>query len=245
MTLSPDPTAILSSGAVADALRQAILAHRVGPGAKLLEDEMCEVFGVGRTIVRGALQALAHEGLVTIIRNRGAFVADPGTREAREVFEARAMLEPRTARSAADRAGPAAIAHLRSHIAAEHAALQRGDLGQAVYLSGLFHNAIAEIADQRTIAAMIAVLVARSSLIVAIYWRKPQALCESHAHHALIDAIAAHDGARAEDLMKGHLLDLLTNLDLREKPQTAISLRQALLVGGPPLPFGPTFRITE
>ena len=92
---------------------------------------------------------------------------------------------------------------------------------------------------------MIAVLVARSSLIVAIYWRKPQALCESHAHHALIDAIAAHDGARVEDLMKGHLLDLLTNLDLREKPQTAISLRQALLVGSPPPPFGPTFRTTE
>ena len=47
------------------------------------------------------------------------------------------------------------MAHLRSHITAEHLALQRGDLGQAVYLSGLFHTAVAEMAHQRTIAAMI------------------------------------------------------------------------------------------
>ena len=234
MTIVADPAAVLSSDGVADALRHAILAHRIGPGAKLVEDEICEVFGVGRTIVRAALQSLTHEGLVTIIRNRGASVADPGTRDAREVFEARSMLEPRTARSAAERATPADVSHLQSHIAAEHLALQQGDLGQAVYLSGLFHNAIAEIADQRTIAALISALVSRSSLIVAIYWRKPQALCESHAHHALLDAIAAHDGLRAEDLMKGHLLDLLTNLDLREKTKTALSLRQAILVSGGP-----------
>ena len=45
--------------------------------------------------------------------------------------------------------------HASSHITAEQLALQRGDLGQAVYLSGLFHTAIAEMAHQRTIAAMI------------------------------------------------------------------------------------------
>ena len=106
--------------------------------------------------------------------------------------------------------------------------MQAGDLGKAVYLSGLYHMAIADLADQATIAAMISTLVARSSLIVALYWRRPQALCESHAHHALTDAIAAGDGARAEDLMKGHLVDLLANLDLREKPQLGGSLRDIL-----------------
>jgi DNA-binding GntR family transcriptional regulator len=222
--LSPNPKA----DEVAAALRRAILAHRVGPGSKLVEDEVGEVFGVGRTIVRTALQSLAHQGLVNIIRNRGAFVADPGVREAREVFEARALLEPRTSRSAAERATKASVAQLRRHIADEHLALQQGDLGQAVYLSGLFHIAIAEMADQTTIAAMISTLVSRSSLIVALYWRRPQAMCESHAHHALIDAIAAHDGGLAEEVMKGHLLDLLSNLDLREKPQQAGSLRQAI-----------------
>jgi len=222
--LSPNPT----SSDVADALRQAILAHRLGPGAKLVEDEVAEVFGVSRTIVRAALQSLAHQGLANSIRNRGAFVADPGPREAREVFEARALLEPRTSRSAAERATRHGVDRLRAHIAAEHKALQEGDLGQAVYLSGKFHIAIAEMADQTTITAMISTLVSRSSLIVALYWHRPCAMCESHAHHALCDAIAAHDGPLADDLMKGHLLDLLSNLDLRAKPRGARSLRQAI-----------------
>ena len=220
-----------SSEDVAASLRRAILAHRLGPAAKLVEDEVGEIFGVGRTIVRTALQSLAHEGLVTIIRNRGAFVADPGIREAREVFEARALLEPRTARSAAERAKRGDINRLKGHIDAEHSALAQGDLGQAVYLSGIFHIEVAKIADQHTISALISSLVSRSSLIVALYWRRPQALCESHAHHALIDAIAASDGALAEDLMKGHLLDLLSNLDLRERPVGYTSLRQAIEVG--------------
>lgn len=215
---------------VAASLRRAILAHRLGPGAKLVEDEVGEIFGVGRTIVRTALQSLAHEGLVTIIRNRGAFVADPGIREAREVFEARALLEPRIARWAAERANRADIERLKGHIDAEHVALLQGDLGQVVYLSGIFHIEVANIADQLTISALISSLVSRSSLIVALYWRRPQALCESHAHHALIDAIATSDGAKAEDLMKGHLLDLLSNLDLRERPVGNTSLRQAIEV---------------
>lgn len=232
MTTHSDFPSNPTSEQVADALRRAILAHRVGPGAKLAEDEVGEIFGVSRTIVRAALQSLAHQGLVNIIRNRGAFVADPGVREAREVFEARALLEPRTSRSAAERATPQAVAGLHTHIRAEHQALEAGDLGQAVYLSGMFHVAIADMADQTTIAAMISALVSRSSLVVALYWHRPRAICESHAHHALADAIASGDGARAEDLMKGHLLDLLSNLDLREKPRPAGSLRQAIGLDG-------------
>jgi DNA-binding GntR family transcriptional regulator len=229
MTTHPDFPSNPTSEQVADALRRAILAHRIGPGAKLVEDEVGEIFGVSRTIVRAALQSLAHQGLANIIRNRGAFVADPGVREAREVFEARALLEPRTSRSAAERATPQAVAGLHRHIKAEHQALEAGDLGQAVYLSGMFHVAIADMADQTTIAAMITSLVSRSSLIVALYWNRPQAICESHAHHALADAIGAGDGALAEDLMKGHLLDLLSNLDLRDKTKPTVSLRRALV----------------
>lgn len=220
------------SGEISAALERAILEHRIPPGAKLSEDEVGEIFGAGRTVVRAALAQLGHRGLVTIRRNRGAFVARPDPREAREVFEARALLEPRTALLAATRARPGFIEEMRARIAEEHAAMAAGDVGAAVYLSGQFHCAIAEAADQRTIAAMIASLVARSSLIIALYWRRRDALCESHAHHALVDAFAARDGGRAEELMHSHLVDLLSGLDLRERGETPRSLRDLLGGGG-------------
>ena len=108
----PDGPA-MSSDQIADALERAIVEHRLPPGAKLPEDEIGELYGAGRTVVRGALQRLAHGGLVTLRRHRGASVAQPDLREAREVFEARALLEPRTARSAALRATLAQVKLLR------------------------------------------------------------------------------------------------------------------------------------
>lgn len=217
-----------ASARVADSLADAIHQHRLSPGMKLAEDEVCEIYGVSRTVVRAALQDLAHRHLIDLRRNRGAFVAQPSVREAREIFEARSLLEPRTARSAARRASDADVAALQAHIDAEHAALAEGDYGRAVALSGRFHVEIARIADQATIAEFIGQLVSRSSLIIALYWQRRTALCESHAHGALLGALRARDEDLAEDLMKSHLIDLLTSLDLRAHASVPKSLREAL-----------------
>lgn len=217
-----------SSDTVASRLALAIHEHRLAPGTKLVEDEVGEIFGVSRTVVRAALQKLAHDRLVTLQRNRGAFVAQPTSREAREVFEARSLLEPRTARSAAERTTPADVARLQAHIDQEHQALHAGDPGRALRLSGQFHVEIARIADQDTICGFVTQLVARSSLIIALYWQRRNALCESHAHDALLRALADKDGDAAEQLMKGHLLDLVSSLDLRNLAVAERSLRDAL-----------------
>ncbi|MEO1538207.1 MAG: GntR family transcriptional regulator [Pseudomonadota bacterium] len=213
-------------------LTEAVHEHRVLPGMKLSEDEVGEVFGVSRTIVRQALRSMAHEGLVTIERNRGAFVAKPTIKEAREVFEARALLEPQTARSASERTTGADIALLERHIEQEHAALAAGQAGRALKLSGLFHLEIARIADQKAIEGFLQQLIARSSLVIALYWQRRNALCESHAHRALIDALRDKDADKAEDLMKGHLVDLLSQLNLRETAKETRSLKEALRSGG-------------
>ncbi|WP_343717883.1 GntR family transcriptional regulator, partial [Inquilinus sp.] len=97
----------------------AIVEHRLPPRTKLSEDEIGAAFGVSRTIVRSALQALAHQHMVVIEKNRGAFVAAPTVEEAREVFEARRTLEAAIARRAAGRTAPADIARLERHLAEE------------------------------------------------------------------------------------------------------------------------------
>ncbi len=218
----------VTSESIAQALSVAIHEHRIAPGTKLGEDELSEIYGVSRTVVRASLQTLSHIRLVDIRRNKGASVASPSTTEAHEVFEARELLEPRTARSAARRSTPADILKLERHIHDEHAALDANDSGRALYLSGLFHTEIARIAGQATIAGFIETLVARSSLIIALYWRRESALCEKHAHHALVQALADHNEQQAEELMRSHLVDLHSALDLRERNERTLSLKDAL-----------------
>ncbi len=218
----------VTAAQIADQLTEAVHEHRLQPGAKLREDELCEIFGVSRTIVRQALRSLEFEGLLTIEKNRGAFVSKPTLKEAHEVFQARALLEPSTARAAAERANAADVQVLEKHIEEEHAALARDEAGLALKLSGDFHLEIARIADQHTIEQFLRQLVLRSSLVIALYWRRRSALCESNAHHALLDAFRSADGENAEELMKGHLLDIYSQLDLRDRQQGATSLRDAL-----------------
>lgn len=229
LTIAKSGSATTTADTIAHALSQAVHEHRLAPGTKLGEDELSDIYGVSRTIVRTALQSLAHQQVIEIKRNRGAYVAKPNLSEAHEVFEARELLEPRTARRAALHATPDDIVLLNDHITQEHAAMAAGDRGRALSLSGKFHIEIARIAQQQTIADIINVLIARSSLIIALYWRRENALCESQAHHALIKAISDNDGSRAQELMQSHLVDLHSALNLNELPSVEQDLRAMLL----------------
>jgi DNA-binding GntR family transcriptional regulator len=213
-----EPALVARSGmrwrAVYSQLTEAIVSHRLVPGTKLPEDELAAIYAVSRTAVRSALQALAHDRLVKLEPNRGAFVAQPSRKEAREVFEARALIEPRVAALAAEKAQTADIARLRRHLKDEEKAVRAGKDSAAIALSAQFHVAIAAIADQSILTEFVTDLVSRSSLIIALYWHRRDTTCESHAHHAVIDAIAARRPAQASELMKSHLADLLSGLDL-------------------------------
>lgn len=208
-----------------DDLKAAILAHAIAPGTKLPEDELGEVYSVSRTLVRAALQALAHDRLVQLEPNRGAFVAKPTKREAREVFEARAIIEPKVAAMAAAVAKPADVKLLRKHLDEEHKAIHDGRQGDAIMLSARFHEGIAEIAGQSILTEIIQSLCSRSALIISLYSRRTDTFCESHAHHALVDAIAKNSEKDASELMTSHLVDLLSGIDVSENltPQRKLS----------------------
>ncbi len=210
------------------ALLDAILDHRLAPGTRLPEDDIGALFGVSRTIVRAALQTLAHERVVTILPNRGAQVAHPSVEEARQVFEARSLLEPRIASLAAEHATNRDIARLRAHHREEEAAIRQGDQRRAIALSAQFHNMLAEIAGQPILEGFLRELTSRSSLVVALYWQRKDTTCERHAHHELLGAVAAHNGKRAGDLMRSHLVDIFSGLDLRQRPIRETRLAELL-----------------
>lgn len=226
-TIGPSGITSLPAGRalnICHQLEAAILQHRIRPGMKLGEDEVGETFGVSRTVARTALQALAHGGLVTMERNRGAFVSRPKIREAHEVFEARGLIEPRIARMAATAMTEPQLAGLHRHTEEEHEATRSGDMGLALSLSGAFHMSIAEIANQQVLTQILRSLVSRSSLIIALYWQRPDTACESHSHHALLDAFGKHDADAAEEIMRSHIVDLHSGLRLVEPGDASSSL---------------------
>lgn len=84
----------LSTGEqVAQSLRQAILSGQLAPGAHLREAVLADAFDVSRNTVRGAIQVLAHDGLVTHRVHRGAFVTEFEPSEVEDIYATRRLLE--------------------------------------------------------------------------------------------------------------------------------------------------------
>src|SRR5258708_34096681 len=100
---------------IREGVTAAILEHRLLPGTKLGEDEIGEIYGASRTLVRTALQQLAHEGIVNIEKNRGAFVARPTPPDARQVVQARRLIEPTSVDHACAAVSPAGLNRLQRH----------------------------------------------------------------------------------------------------------------------------------
>lgn len=221
-------TQLDKSAVIIDGLQKAIFEHRIIPGTKLSEDEVGRLYGVSRTIVRSALQTLNHAQLVTLEKNRGAFIASPTIDEAHEVFEARALVEPRIAAMATERMKADHLKHLHNHIEKEHDALASGDKGKALALSGEFHLKIAQIAGHEVFSNFVETLIKRSSLIIALYWKRADTTCESHSHHALMQAFEDKNAHDAEEIMRSHIVDLHSGLNLQKGQSEDVSLAKAL-----------------
>jgi DNA-binding GntR family transcriptional regulator len=89
------------SSAVAGDLRRRIIDGEFKAGFQLRQDALAAEFGVSRIPVREALMQLEAEGLVKILPHRGAIVSELSTEEVQELFELRALLEPRLLRASA------------------------------------------------------------------------------------------------------------------------------------------------
>ncbi len=222
---SDDGAAPSRTDAIRDALHDAIVDRRLAPGTKLVEDEVGATFGASRTVVRAALQALAYDGIVSLERNRGAFVARPTPDEARQVFAARRLIEPGLARLAAARIGADDLAALTSHLAEEAAAVAaRGPSARRAEIraSGDLHLMIAMLAGNEILTRFLRELVARSSLVIALYGRTGASSCARDEHGLIVDALGRRDGDRAAALMAHHLDHIEADLDYASPEDVSI-----------------------
>jgi DNA-binding GntR family transcriptional regulator len=89
--------------AAADELRARILSGEYAEGSQLRQDALAEAFGMSRIPIREALVQLESEGFVRILPHRGAQVSELSHAEITELFELRALLEPRLLRASAPR----------------------------------------------------------------------------------------------------------------------------------------------
>ncbi len=81
-------------------LREEILAGRLAPGERLIEDQIRRRFSISRAPLREALRLLTQQGLVEHLPRRGASVTQWSDTDIAQLFAIRAVLERHAVTSA-------------------------------------------------------------------------------------------------------------------------------------------------
>jgi DNA-binding GntR family transcriptional regulator len=201
--------------------------HSLPPETRLVESELCAIFGLGRTRLRQVLQRLAHERVVTLMRNRGATVAKPSIAEARDVFAARRVIESNLVETFIKSATRKDMKQLHEHLAREEDAWRNHDRRAMIKLSGEFHLLLAEAAGNSILLQLLRDLVSRSSLIIAAYQAPGAAPCPPDAHRHLTASLERRERG-AIKLMVHHLQHVFDDLMLEDSCNGGVDLKAVL-----------------
>lgn len=195
----------------------------LAPGEWVREGTLADTLGVSRTPVREALNALAAEGVVEIVRHRGARVSRWTARDVDEVYSLRALLEGQAARLAVERAAPEVARELAQHEqrfadaggalsalrAAGHGEGRSAEqaLDAAVEANGAFHRVVVEAADSPRLGALLASVSSAPLVTLAFQHYTDDDLARSRAgHRDVVLGLEHRDPSLAEAAMRSHIL---------------------------------------
>jgi len=218
-----------SAPQIASHVVDAILSGRIAPGQRLGEQELADVFGVSRTLVREAMARLSARGMVEVSSRRGWFVVQPSRADATEAFSARIAIETGMLNSLDKPLPKTRLARLKAHYKAEQAAIKGADAGNRSFLLGDFHVCLAECVSGPLLADILRDLTARTTLVATLFQSTHDAALSCSEHVAIVAALERGDASGAAELMRAHIGAVAAALG-SPAPQAdpLASLRQAL-----------------
>lgn len=191
-------------------LRDELIRGDLAPGAKLSEQEVARAHGASRQPVREAFIALAAEGLLVVRPQRGTYVAPVSLAALRDARFVRAAVEAGIVRRLAADPPVGALADLRRLVADQWMAAGRDAFRP---LDEAFHRALAAAAGVPGAWDAAAGAKARTDRALNLSGTGGPASAAVAQHGAVVEAIAAGEGDRAEAAMRDHLEAILPDPD--------------------------------
>ena len=213
----------LLSKSVEDAVEQAIQQKKLKTGTRLPSElELCEQFGVSRTVVREALRVLSSRGLISIIKGKGMFVKEISGQSAvdplhlylqmnfersyvMDIVHARQILEPAVVELASSHRSDDDIKRLAADI--ELLTSCTGDFRELSRIDTQFHIDIAKASGNSLLPLLLdpihrLIHDIKSTVYATVNDAKESALVW---HQRIFDEIVAGEAKRAREAMVEHL----------------------------------------
>lgn len=193
---------------VYDTLRDEILDLVLQPGTPIDEAGLADRLAMSRTPIREALVRLAADGLVTLLPNRSTVVSQIDFPNLHHFFDALTLMYRMTTRLAAQFHDADDLTAIRQAQDAFARAVVAGNTAGMILLNRDFHVAIAEAGRNPYYLQLFSRLLDEGRRILRLYYyptfepRLPHPYIQEHED--MIDAIAARDVEKCDQLAKDH-----------------------------------------
>lgn len=198
-----------------DIIREKILNGEFALGSRLREDLLAEEISMSRTPVREAINRLVADGLIINRVRKGLYLIQPEDREIEDYIDIRSALEKLSVEKCIRHINPEQKETIHSNLQKFKAALDRGDFETCNNLDADFHMAIARIADNQKLLALLKELSAFFQLVRRTEKRThPREKNEQtfKEHSRIVEAILAGDVDAACRAMSNNIETMRTNL---------------------------------
>lgn len=210
------------ASAIVEQLRRSILAGEHAAGSQLRQDALAAAFGVSRIPVREALFQLEAEGLVRIEPHKGALVAGFDMQEIDDVFDLRALLEPRLLQRSAPRLTAADFDAAAGLDAAFAAAIAQQDVARWGELNAQLHLSLYRHAALPRTLAIVTALLQASDRYTRVQMNRAAALARAQREHRrLIQLCREGHTAQACAFLVEHIETVRRDLHRLLKPKAA------------------------
>lgn len=195
--------------AVYDHVVRSIEAGELVSGDPVREEVVADQTRVSRTPVREAFRILVGDGWLEAKQNQGVRVTTWDARQVRELFDARALIEPYLLGIAAPRLSRSDLDQL-TDLAENVAAVTGNSAGDATRrqeANDRFHSLLVERAEQKVLADLLNKMrnIPLGKRTIVAYSDKER-LRSNDQHFEIIEAIRDGDVALGQAIMRAHLL---------------------------------------
>jgi DNA-binding GntR family transcriptional regulator len=194
------------------AIRHALVSGQIVPGVVYSASALATELGVSNSPVREAMLALVDDGLMEVVPNRGYRPVALSAADTAEIVQLRLLLEVPAVGLAAEGDITGRFAALEELAGVIERTAADGDVAGNLEADRRFHLLLADAAGNGRLTGMIARLRDQARLYNLPNLAESGALAASAAEHRpLLAAVARHDRATAEHLMRAHLAHLTTD----------------------------------
>ena len=192
---------------VQDAILSEITEGRLAAGERIIQEQIAQELGVSRQPVQQALLLLRNKGVLRDAPGRGLIVAPLDLDYVQSMYEVRAVMEGLAFRKAAEVNAERAREDGPRFIQAGHKAVKSKSVAAMIAADRNFHDFIYELSLNPLIAPTMDAQWTYTQRVMGevLLMRDEKPRDIWNQHEALLAAVTAGDGPRAEQLARQHI----------------------------------------